>query len=124
MDSFEVWIPALPISTNCAYKIRRSRMYISAEGKHWAEKAALIIGAKHGRNPQEWRNKELRVSLVFFDNHPLCWDVDGRIKITLDTLASKLGFDDRYIMELDAKKQKGPEGVLIRLEEYNVEEKI
>lgn len=35
----------------------------------------------------------------------------------LDALADELGFDDRYVLELHVKKQKGAPGVLIKLEE-------
>lgn len=114
---FEVWIPALPPSTNTAYRISRGRMYISKEGNDWAEKAALIIGAKHGEDPYEWKGRDLQVSFTFYGPHPLRWDVDGRIKLALDTLAAKLDFDDRYIQAVHARKQKGPEGVHIVLEE-------
>lgn len=92
-------------------------MYISKEGNDWAGKAALIIGAKHGQNPQEWKGKDLQVSFTFYGIHPLRWDVDGRIKLALDTLAIKLGFDDRNVWQVYAKKLKGPEGVRIILEE-------
>lgn len=92
-------------------------MYISKEGNEWAEKAALIIGAKHGHNPQEWKDKLLRVSFIFYAKSILTYDVDGKIKLCLDTLSRKLQFDDRHVMELSAEKRKGPEGVHIVLEE-------
>lgn len=92
-------------------------MYISKEGNDWAEKAALIIGAKHGHDPQEWKGKFLRVSFTFYAKSILTYDVDGKIKICLDCLSRKLGFDDRFVMKLSAQKQKGPSGVLIVLEE-------
>lgn len=119
---FEVWIPALPPTTNMAYRIGRGRMYISKEGKEWSEKAALIIGVKHGEDPHEWKGKDLQVTFTFYGPHPLRWDVDGRIKTTLDTLATKLGFDDRYVWEVHVRKEKGPSGVSIILEEIGVKE--
>lgn len=116
---FEVWIPTLPPTTNTAYRISRSRMYISKEGNDWAEKAALVIGTKHSKDPYEWKGRDLQVSFTFYGIHPLRWDVDGRIKLALDTLAAKLGFDDRNVWQVYARKQKGPEGVRIILEEYS-----
>ncbi len=118
----EFWIPQRPPTTNVSYKISRGRMYLSKEAKGWKEQAVLILRCKHNENPHLWKEKYLATSLTFFDKSILTYDLDGPIRITLNALSAALDFDDRYIMELCAKKRKGPSGVFIHLRELTERE--
>jgi len=123
MNTFEVYVPTLPPTTNMSYKSGKGRFYKTTESKNWQKQAALPIGAAHNRNPHNWTGKLLACSLFFFDNSVLTCDIDGRIKPILDCVAAKLEFDDRYIVKFDNLEQlKGPPGVLIRIRELTEQE--
>ena len=119
---FSAYVPHRPPTTNVSYKISRSRMYMSAEGKYWKEQAILLMRCKHNENPQEWQGRFLEVYLTFFDSSIITYDGDGPVKITCDALSEALGFDDRYILSYHITKSKGPSGVFIYLKEMTKEE--
>lgn len=109
----DVVIPFLPTSVNQLYRWGKGHMYKTQAAKVWAKDAALIIGsANQGR---EWTGYWLEVTLdICLPN--LAWrDLDNCAKLTLDTLAKKLGFDDRYILSLHLHKWPTDEKLRIRL---------
>jgi len=83
-------------------------MYMTAEGKAWKAGAQLVVQAANRQPEGFWRNKHLHVSLIFFDKTVFYFDVDGRVKLTLDALADGLGFDDRYVLSMQIEKQASP----------------
>lgn len=48
------------------------------------------------------------VYLTFYFETPMRRDLDGGLKIALDTLATNLGFDDRAVVDLHLTKQIDP----------------
>ena len=50
----------------------------------------------------------LGVYLTFYFETPMKRDLDGGLKITLDVLASSLGFDDRSVVDLHLTKRIDP----------------
>ena len=103
MDELVVNIPTLPKSTNALLGITRTgHVYKTSAARAWAEQAALIIGAAN--QGREWSGYWLEVVFdVYMPN--VAWrDVDNCIKLALDTLAAKLGFDDRYVLSVSANK--------------------
>lgn len=48
------------------------------------------------------------VYLTFYFTTPMRRDLDGGLKIALDTLATNLGFDDRAVVDLHLTKQIDP----------------
>jgi len=119
---FSAFCPELPPTTNMAYKVGKGHLYKTADCKDWQEKAAFIVGAKHGQQFQEWKGKFLSCSLYFMDSSVLVSDIDGRVKPVLDCLSQKLGFDDRYILKMQLFQIKGPFGIFINLREMTESE--
>lgn len=122
MNKLTIFIPSLPPTTNMAYRIGRGHLYKTEEGKSWQQQAALIIGAKHNKNPHEWKGKFLACELYFMNKSVLLSDIDGRVKPILDCISQKMHFDDRYVLRMELYQIKGPTGVLIKLRELTEEE--
>ncbi len=117
MSYLKIWIPLLPPGINESYGVvnRRGKadMYKTEKALIWQQGAALIIGAEAGR--QGWvddsRYYEIKITLQN-SNH----DEDASVKIVQDTVAEKLGFNDKRIMEQSSRKIQAEEkGVWIEL---------
>lgn len=119
----KIYIPICPPGINETYKVGKSgnkgHLYKSARANKWAEDAGLIIGAEAGK--QEWKDTSKYYSIyIRFSNFRQ--DVDAPIKLVIDTVTAKLGFDDKRIVKQCSEKinYKEKEGVWISLEPYNV----
>lgn len=55
-----------------------------------------------------FQNNLLGVYMTFYFATPMRRDVDGGVKITLDTIATALGFDDRNVVDMHLTKQIDP----------------
>ncbi len=110
-SEFSVFIPTLPPTSNHAYGVAVNRkgkgfIYLTAEGKAWKAGAQLAVQAANSQPEGFWKDKQLCVSLTFFGKSALTYDIDGRVKLTLDAVADGLGFDDRYVFPLFLDKKK------------------
>jgi hypothetical protein len=107
-----VQIDALPPGINSQYGVgrgrardvsyltesddRKPRVYLTPEAEKWAAQAALVIGAKSGETG--WRQEFASYGLLTaFSGTTM--DVDAPVRLVIDTVARKLGFDDRLIVE-------------------------
>jgi Holliday junction resolvase RusA-like endonuclease len=121
-DNFDVFIVVLPPGINKTYastinpKTNKSRIYKTKEAKEWSEKAALIIGSR-AAELDFVPSGEYKLVIT---THGSKMDVDAPIKLIQDTLCEKLGFDDRLISEVEAKKDKLGKGLRVKLEKNDV----
>ena len=104
-SEFKVFIETLPPTSNHAYGVAVNKrgkgyIYLTAEGKAWKTGAQLAVQAADCQPEGFWKGKQLFVSLTFCYKSTLIYDVDGRVKLTLDAVADGLGFDDRYVFPL------------------------
>lgn|SRR3990167_2748166 len=117
MSKLLIWIPLLPPGINETYLIGNKHFYKSEKAKRWEEDAAYIIGSE----AQEWEDK----SEWYGINITLCnsnYDVDSSIKIVIDTISRKLGFNDKRILKQCSEKVKSDEkGIMIELYPIEVE---
>lgn len=105
----------LPPSINEQYVIvgKRKRV-LSKVARTWKKDATRVISMlqeKSTISPVEEKalaNNLLGVYLTFYFKTPMRRDLDGGLKITLDTIATNLGFDDRNIVDLHLTKQIDP----------------
>lgn len=114
----DVDIPLEPPGINQTYKITcvsgKARMYKSKKAKTWATDAALIIGS----GGRDFTFNIKSDYLVKIDFAAKGYDVDAPVKLILDTLCQKLGFNDKYIDELHIKKNNSIAiGIRVRLYE-------
>ena len=92
------------VSTNAAYKKTRTGVfYMSQEGK--AFKAALALEAKRAMRDRVPFNGPVSVMVDFwFKTHAN--DVDGPLKLVLDSLQGSVYPNDRQVVHVSATKHK------------------
>lgn len=119
--NFSIFIPLNPPGLNGTYQISsasgKAHMFKSSEANLWATQAALLIGAKAGEVDWKDDSQFYEISIKFTN---LRQDSDAPIKLIIDTLSQKLGFNDKRIMKQCSEKVEGEiKGVLIELKPYN-----
>lgn len=93
----KVEIPAVPPGVNRLHGYGRGHIYLSKEAVAWSTPAALIIGAEAAK--QGWKKEHDNYGFILvFSGSKL--DTDAPIKLVLDTLSRKLGFDDKIVSEI------------------------
>lgn len=105
----------VPPSINQQYVVvgKRKRVLskVASTWKKDAMKAMAMMRDKSVISPVEehaFQNNLLGVYMTFFFATPMRRDVDGGVKITLDTIATALGFDDRNVVDMHLTKQIDP----------------
>lgn len=105
----------MPPSINEQYVIvgKRKRV-LSKVAQTWKKDATKAISMLRDRSTispveeRELANHLLGVYMTFYFKTPMRRDLDGGLKITLDTIATNLGFDDRNVVDLHLTKQIDP----------------
>lgn len=116
MSILTVFIPTLPPGLNQTYKTGKGNFYKSSEAKEWQAQASLIIGAEAGH--QNWVDDSKFYEIELFIQNSR-HDTDAFIKLVMDTLTQKLGFDDKRIKKIISEKITSTEkGLTIRLSPY------
>lgn len=106
---------SLPPSINAQYVVvgKRKRL-LSKVANTWkkdATKAMAMMRDKSVISPVEehaFQNNLLGVYMTFYFETPMRRDLDGGVKIALDTIAEALGFDDRNVVDMHLTKQIDP----------------
>lgn len=105
----------LPPSINEQYVVvgKRKRV-LSKVASSWKKNATKIMTLLRDQSkisPVEERALQanlLGVYMTFYFATPMRRDIDGGVKITLDTIATCLGFDDRNVVDMHLTKQIDP----------------
>lgn len=105
----------VPPSVNAQYVVvgKRKRV-LSKVARAWKNDATKRLNLLRDRSeisPVEERALQknlLGVYMTFYFTTPMRRDVDGGVKITLDTIATVLGFDDRNVVDMHLTKQIDP----------------
>jgi Holliday junction resolvase RusA-like endonuclease len=98
MNNPGLWVIPMPPPINQTYKISRRFMYKSKEARAFeCEVVSLLSGVV----PTD-KEVRLRLDMYFKTNAS---DIDGRIKITLDSMQGFLYDNDRQIIELNVTKR-------------------
>jgi crossover junction endodeoxyribonuclease RusA len=105
----------LPPSINEQYVVvgKRKRV-LSKVASTWKKDATKVISMLRDKStisPVEEKalaNNLLGVYMTFYFETPMRRDLDGGLKIALDTIATNLGFDDRNVVDLHLTKQIDP----------------
>lgn len=106
---------AIPPSINQQYVVvgKRKRV-LSKVASTWKKDAAKAMGMMRDKSiisPVEehaFQTNLLGVYMTFYFSTPMRRDLDGGVKITLDTIAEALGFDDRNVVDMHLTKQIDP----------------
>ncbi len=114
-----IFIPVSPPGINQQYKIGRragrASFYMSQRSREWADKAALIIGSEASR--QGWLSafSHYRIKISLAKTYR--FDLDAPIKLVIDTISRKLGFNDKCVDLIICERAASlEEGVQILLE--------
>jgi Holliday junction resolvase RusA-like endonuclease len=101
-----------PLSVNCAFKGKRFKT--KDYDKFIANMIFLLPKIKIGNSPYKLN--------IIFGYSSRASDIDNGLKTLIDCLVKKYGFDDRYIYELNVKKEitkKGEEFIKFSIETIN-----
>jgi crossover junction endodeoxyribonuclease RusA len=104
----------LPPGVNNQYVTVGRRRALSATARQFHSNAKKTIealrssGAIDPAHERALSEALLGVYLTFYFETPMKRDLDGGLKITLDVLASSLGFDDRSVVDLHLTKRIDP----------------
>jgi crossover junction endodeoxyribonuclease RusA len=110
MGTLRLTLP-LPPSINSQYVTVGRRRVLSKDAKSFKSDVNKLIGNLRttGKIPiqleAELQKSLLGVYLTFHFETPFRRDLDGGLKIALDSLAEALGFDDRMVVDLHLVKQ-------------------
>jgi crossover junction endodeoxyribonuclease RusA len=101
----------LPPSVNAQYVTVGRKRVLSKAARTFKKDASKVIALLQERSkitPVEEKalaNNLLGVYMTFYFETPMRRDLDGGLKIALDTIATSLGFDDRNVVDLHLTKQ-------------------
>lgn len=104
----------LPPGVNNQYVTVGKRRVLSATAKRFHSDAKKAIeaqrssGAVRPADETALNGALLGIYLTFYFETPMKRDLDGGLKITLDVLATALGFDDRAVVDLHLTKRIDP----------------
>ncbi|HWV23571.1 MAG TPA: RusA family crossover junction endodeoxyribonuclease [Thermomicrobiales bacterium] len=106
----------MPPSINAQYTLakgtkKRVLTKTARDFKKRAGNVILLMQQQSKITPVEERafaNSLLGVYMTFYFETPMRRDLDGGLKIALDTIATSLGFDDRNVVDLHLTKQIDP----------------
>lgn len=92
----------LPVSINNAYPTnRQGRRFLSPDGKAWKEEIAWAF-KKHKPSSKEFI---VTIILEVADNRRR--DIDNGIKMILDALTGIVWIDDRQVVQITVRRNKG-----------------
>ena len=110
--AFTVAFDTMPPSLNNLYASITvkgvTRRVMSNSARVWKDGAVLVI-----RNAGRLRGFDIApkqpfaIEMVYTAPNVLVWDLDGKAKILVDSFCDAFGVDDRYLMELRQRKQRG-----------------
>lgn len=107
-------LPIPPSINNQYVVVGKRKRVLSKVANTWkkdANKALKAMRDKSVISPVEehaFQTNLLGVYMTFYFSTPMRRDVDGGVKITLDTIAEALGFDDRNVVDMHLTKQIDP----------------
>ena len=115
----EIERETLPPGVNNLYwNIYGRGRVLTTQARQWRDEMQLLVRQAAMRRGLAW-HRTTRLAVEIEVSSPRLWtfDLDGRLKLALDALAAGLGVDDRYIVQLQARKIRGPERLRIRAQE-------
>lgn len=121
MVSLSLTLP-LPPSINSQYVTVGRRRVLSKEAKVFKKdvrkliEAARLKGTIPVADEQILRESLLGIYLTFHFETPFRRDLDGGLKIALDSVCEALGIDDRMVVDLHLTKQIDPLAPRLELE--------
>ena len=112
LQAFEITLDDMPPSLNNAYATVTnrgvSRRVMTSSARSWKDTATILIRNAGRLNGFDIAPKQpFAIEVLYTAPNVLQWDLDGKPKLLLDSLCDAFGIDDRYLMELHQRKQRG-----------------
>lgn len=120
LQSLDLMLDDMPPSLNNIYRSVTikgiTRRVLTGDAKAWKQSTTIIIrnaGMLQGfaLHPKQ----AFEIEVLYQAPNVLVWDVDGKGKLLIDSFCEAFGVDDRYLMELHQRKQRGPCQVRMRV---------
>ncbi len=112
LQAFEITLDDMPPSLNNLYKSITvkgvTRRVMSNSVRAWKDGATMLI-----RNAGRLQGFDIApkqpfaIEVLYTAPNVMAWDLDGKAKILVDSFCDAFGVDDRYLMELHQRKQRG-----------------
>ena len=100
-------IPLLPVSMNKLYAInyRTKQVYMTPEARQFKSQAKLFISSFATTKTDKLSLKlDIHTDWYFKNGNPKRSDIQNLIKVVVDMLSERLGFDDSQIWSFSANK--------------------
>ena len=120
LQAFEITLDDMPPSLNNAYATVTnrgvSRRVMTASARSWKDCATLLI-----RNAGRLQGFDIApkqpfgIDVTYASPAMLVFDLDWKGKVLIDALCDAFGIDDRYLMDLHQRKQRGSIKVHMRV---------
>lgn len=120
LQELSITLDIMPPSLNNIYRSVTikgiSRRVLTGDAKAWKQSATTIIRCAGNAQGFAIQPKHpFRIEVLYQAPNVLVWDLDGKGKLLIDSLCDAFGIDDRYLMELHQRKQRGPQSVRMRV---------
>jgi len=105
-------IPLLPVSMNKLYAInyRTKQVYMTPEAREFKSKAKLFISSFETTKTDKLSLKlDINCDWYFKNGNPKRSDIQNLIKVVVDMLSERLGFDDSQVWSFSANKIQSSE---------------
>ena len=116
-------IPLLPVSMNKLYAInyRTKQVYMTPEARQFKTQAKLFISSFATTKTDKLSLKlDIHTDWYFKNGNPKRSDIQNLIKVVVDMLSERLGFDDSQIWSFSANKIQSTENYCwVTLEKQN-----
>jgi len=118
LQVFEITLDDMPPSLNNIYKTVTikgvGRRVMTADARSWKDYATLLIRNAGRLQGFDIASKQpFAIDALYTAPNMLVWDLDGKAKLLVDSFCDAFGVDDRYMMELRQRKQRGACNVLM-----------
>jgi len=127
--TLDLTLDTIPPSLNNIYRSVTikgiARRVLTGDAKQWKKDATTIIrnaGRLHDFDIQP--KQPFKIEVLYQAPNVLVWDVDGKAKLLVDSFCEAFGVDDRYLMELHQRKQRGPCAVRLMVMVMGVEQGV
>ena len=111
--SSKTWkIPLLPVSMNKLYAInyRTKQVYMTPEARQFKSQAKLFISSFATTKTDKLSLRlDINTDWYFKNGNPKRSDIQNLIKVVVDMLSERLGFDDSQIWSFTANKIQSSE---------------
>lgn len=119
-SDLELTLDDMPPSLNNIYRSVTikgiTRRVLTGDAKKWKKDTTIIIRCAGNAQGFAIQPKHpFRIEVLYQAPNVLVWDVDGKGKLLIDSFCEAFGVDDRYLMELHQRKQRGPCQVRMRV---------